>query len=119
MELKTYFDNLRELTKTKQIKWERRNASGQHIFDCTITPENKLSIYFDNMLSRITIVVVDGESSIGISNLDANGDTYKSVAKLWDTILTLNLAKVAESWAKKLPELDKKIKFGPKEKVKI
>lgn len=116
-DLKGYFDQIRELTKTRQIKWERRQNAGPHIFDCRLDGENTMTLFFDIMVSRASITVVSGETTISVQSLDINGETYKALSKLWDTVYTLNLTGIIKQWAKVLPEVDKKIKFGPKDIV--
>jgi len=116
-DLKGYLDHLRELTKTRQLVWTRRQNAGPHIFDTRLDGENALSIYYDVVAQRTCLIVVCGEDTINVQNLDVNGDSYKALSKLWDTVATLNLTGVIKQWSKVLPEVDKKIKFGPKDSI--
>jgi len=115
MELKEYLNNLRELTKLGQIKWERRVNSLHHVYDARIDEENTLSLIYEN--ARVSIIVVCGTQSVQITNLDINGDAYGSLSKLWDTVYMTNLKVSVDKWGKALPVVDKKIKFGPKDTV--
>lgn len=127
MELKKYFDLLRELSKTGQIKWVHRANDAYFTFDyITVDRKHTVSIIWDGTINANRAIITEPHSNPGVNQqitfaiegLNREGDIYKALTKLWDQILDINLTDHTAKWTKVLPELDVKIKFGPKETKK-
>jgi len=112
-DLKNYLNILIELTETEQIKWKRRENSLPQIFDTVIDQNNTLTIHYDAMISRASLTIGHKETFIAITNLDVNGETYKSLSELWDAVAVSSLSGSISDWVKCLPKSNKKKKFGP------